>query len=201
MFTNPKRPFVLTPLLLLGICSILLLSSCSRTSSSNARKSNGKQEPKEVPVFKEEEPKVTFSRVDDPVEKLDIPPKLLAKFMQEGCYGKCPEFSLEIFTDGSVHFSGIANTSLIGEYRSEVSKSVLVEFLTLADQIGFYNLADRYPATWQKEMAEFPVLTSFIQYQGRRHTVRNRHDSPVGLIRFEQFIKQSFLDLDWSPRN
>ncbi|MEM6725894.1 MAG: DUF6438 domain-containing protein [Bacteroidota bacterium] len=197
MFTNPKRPFVLTPLFLLGICVIFFVSSCSRTSTGKA---NRNQTETPSPVFNEEIPEVNFSRNDEPVETMDIPPKLLAKFMQEGCYGKCPEYSLEIFTDGSVHFHGIANTKRIGEFKSEVSKSLLVDFLTMADEIGFYDLADRYPATWQKEMPEFPVLTTFIQYQGQRNTVRNRHDSPVDLIRFEQFIKQSFLELDWIPR-
>lgn len=117
--------------------------------------------------------------------------------MREACYGKCPEYVLELFTDGRVQFTGIAHIKPIGVFETYVDKSKLVELLSLAESIRFFDLADQYPASWQAEMSEFPVMTHFIQYQGQRHTIRNRHDSPDGLVRFEQFIEEHFLLLDW----
>lgn len=58
------------------------------------------------------------------------------QFSQESCLGTCPAYDVWIFEDGQLLYEGIANVSLKGTYKTELSEVQLNTLKTLLEDIA-----------------------------------------------------------------
>lgn len=56
------------------------------------------------------------------------------------CFGRCPEFELDISPDGSVHFLGKRNVSEIGARTRKLSHAQMLDLQRSVDHVGFFEL-------------------------------------------------------------
>ena len=66
---------------------------------------------------------------------------------------------MEIFSDGSAFYHGKRFVEKIGNYEFSVSKETLNYILKKADEIGFFELEDKYTAN----ITDLPKTITFIK--------------------------------------
>ena len=69
----------------------------------------------------------------------------ILSYAKTPCFGKCPVFSFEMMSDGTVFYRGRENVDQIGLYTSSVSEEVMEAFKQEAVRVGFFELANIYP--------------------------------------------------------
>ena len=60
-------------------------------------------------------------------KQLNKPNQLLFSIEKGPCFGACPEYKIEVFTNGEAHLKGIRNVEHVGEFKSQIPDSLLDE--------------------------------------------------------------------------
>ena len=89
----------------------------------------------------------------------EIKKELIISLERTPCYGTCPIYKMEIFSDGSAFYHGERFVEKIGNYEFSVSKETLNYILKKADEIGFFELEDKYTAN----ITDLPKTITFIK--------------------------------------
>ena len=58
------------------------------------------------------------------------------------CFGRCPEYAVEIDHDGTVVWHGIANVAMLGTARSRITQAQLRRLAREVDAVRFFELDD-----------------------------------------------------------
>lgn len=102
------------------------------------------------------------------------------------CYGKCPVFTLNLFSDGTVMFEGKMFTEKIGLYQNHISEkeinNLIIEFMN-AD---FFNLEDEYISG----MTDLPTTYLTFTYNSKTKTIKDYYGSPEKLKILENTINR-----------
>lgn len=168
------------------ILSFLLFFSCNRQSA-----------PHEKPLLPVP-PADTLSALDS----LLLPtaePRLLASLKRTPCYGRCPVYEIQFFSNGEAVFNGERNLRRLGIFLARVPESTLRQILEQAGQMDFFELKDEYPAN-SPAIPELPETITFVNNGKKQKTVINYYDAPLPLLRFEQFLDELANGLDWQPK-
>lgn len=67
------------------------------------------------------------------------------------CFGKCTEYTLEVFDNYSAQFNGIRNTPILGEQRLTMSKEEFKELSDLLNYIDIKSLKSNYTVSWSDD--------------------------------------------------
>jgi hypothetical protein len=107
------------------------------------------------------------------------------KMMRTPCFGKCPYYSLEIYSDGRIRYSGIKFTEHQGVYEKNVgaakAREVLREFQT-------YRV-DTCSAEYFNRITDIPGINYTVKMNGKSKEIRNAHFGPA-------FLKDLAKDMD-----
>ena len=122
---------------------------------------------------------------------------VLVKIKRTACYGKCPQYEFTLFSSGLVTYKGIAHSSLIGSFKSKVSKKEIDLILSKANECNYFNFSDKYPVNGN-DIVDFPVCITQLNYNGKTKSIFNRNDAPKELISFEKYLDNFFNSLNWS---
>lgn len=122
---------------------------------------------------------------------------LIAKIKRTGCYGKCPEYEAQVFSNDSVYYIGFEHVAREGRFSSFASKDWIVSILQMASEIDYNNLNDVYPETG-KPIKGLPTTFTMINLAGTEKTVENNYDAPQELMEFEHFFELQLEKLSWS---
>ena len=99
--------------------------------------------------------------------------ELIISLQRTACFGTCPIYKIEIFSDGSGIYTGTRFVKNIGVTRFSLSKTQINLILTQAEAIGFTNMKEDY----SEPSSDLP--TTFIQikknrdYAGASKTLKN----------------------------
>ena len=69
----------------------------------------------------------------------ELKKELIISLQRTPCYGTCPIYKMEIFSDGSAFYHGERFVEKMGNYEFSVSKETLNYILKKADEIGFFE--------------------------------------------------------------
>ncbi len=168
------------------ILFFLLFFSCNRQSA-----------PSEKPPLASP-PADTLSAVDS----LFLPstePRLLASLKRTPCYGRCPVYEIQFFSNGETVFNGERNLKRLGIFLARVPESTLRQILEQAEQADFFELRDEYPESGPA-IPDLPETITFVNNGKKQKTVINYYDAPLPLLRFERFLDEIANGLDWQPK-
>ncbi len=122
---------------------------------------------------------------------------LLASIQRTPCYGNCPHYEIRFFASGYSEYFGYANVEKLGKYETRTDSIVYFQLLQMANDIDYFNMNDFYPVNGN-QITDFPMCISRIKRDSIFKIVYNRNDAPKKLIRFEQYIDELFLGLNWT---
>lgn len=115
--------------------------------------------------------------------------------LQRGvCFGKCPQYSVVLFEDGTVVYTGIANVNKIGVYEFKVEASAVAHIAEIAKITGYFDWAESYE---KMVMTDQPTtITSVQTSDNAKRIVRYGGDpnAPIGLVQIEDSIDKLIAD-------
>jgi hypothetical protein len=91
---------------------------------------------------------------------------------------------MEIFSDGSAFYHGKRFVEKIGNYEFSVSKETLNYILKKADEIGFFELEDKYTAN----ITDLPKTITFIKNGKDNKRITDYYGAPKALKEFESLV-------------
>ncbi len=109
------------------------------------------------------------------------------------CYGKCPVYSVDIYSNGKIIFVGRAFTELEGTYRGQASEEFLKEILNYANRINYFAMETKYD---NENVTDLPSTVTHIYLKSTDHGIYNRYEGPAELTAFENFVHEELMELD-----
>jgi hypothetical protein len=110
--------------------------------------------------------------------------ELIISLQRTACFGTCPIYKIEIFSDGSGIYTGTRFVENIGITEFSLSKTQLNLILTQAEAIGFTNMKGEY----SEPISDLP--TTFIQIKDKK--IRDYTGAPKTLKNLENLIDQMY---------
>ncbi len=110
--------------------------------------------------------------------------KLIISLQKTACFGTCPIYKIEIFSDGSGIYTGTRFVENIGITKFSLSETQLNLILTKAEAIGFTSMKEEY----SEPISDLP--TTFIQIKDKR--IRDYTGAPKTLKNLENLIDQLY---------
>ena len=106
--------------------------------------------------------------------------ELIISLQRTACFGTCPIYKIEIFSDGSGIYTGTRFVENIGITKFSLSEIELNLILTEAEAIGFTNMKEEY----SEPISDLP--TTFIQIKDKK--IRDYVGAPSELRELENLI-------------
>lgn len=125
---------------------------------------------------------------------------LLCEFRRTACYGKCPVFSIKLYSNGKAEYHGVAHIDKIGHYEAFCDPQDFESLFTAAEQANYFVLRSQYP-TDGHQLADLPKTVSYLKRNGLEKRVINSFDAPPDLIQFEKWLDVFFAALTWEKIN
>ena len=110
--------------------------------------------------------------------------ELIISLQRTACFGTCPIYKIEIFSDGSGIYTGTRFVENIGITKFSLSEPQLNLILTQAETIGFTNMEKEY----SEPISDLP--TTFIQIKDKK--IRDYTGAPKTLKNLENLIDQLY---------
>ena len=110
--------------------------------------------------------------------------ELIISLQRTACFGTCPIYKIEIFSDGSGIYTGTRFVENIGVTKFSLSETQLNLILTKAEAIGFTNMKEEY----SEPISDLP--TTFIQIKDKR--IRDYTGAPKTLKNLENLIDKLY---------
>jgi len=110
--------------------------------------------------------------------------ELIISLQRTACFGTCPIYKIEIFSDGSGIYTGTRFVENIGITKFSLSEMQLNLILTKAETIGFTNMRKGY----SEPISDLP--TTFIQIKDKK--IRDYTGAPKTLKNLENLIDQLY---------
>lgn len=83
---------------------------------------------------------------------------IVFEFQTTSCYGTCPVYTMQIFSDGTLTLDGFEHLDKIGHFKSRISIDKLNELILSFDNASFFNLENSY----RSQFKDLP--TKYITY-------------------------------------
>lgn len=110
--------------------------------------------------------------------------ELIISLQRTACFGTCPIYKIEIFSDGSGIYTGTRFVENIGVTKFSLSETQLNLILTKAEAIGFTSMKEEY----SEPISDLP--TTFIQIKDKK--IRDYTGAPKTLKNLENLIDQLY---------
>ncbi len=98
------------------------------------------------------------------------------------CFGNCPAYRVDVFSDGLIVYIGHADTHLKGTYRLPESPELFQRILRLLDENSFHTFRDAYGWTGEgeasvcrEEWTDHPSTVLTLQFANSKKTVHHYH--------------------------
>lgn len=88
------------------------------------------------------------------------------------CFGTCPVYTLTIYADGKVEFSGEKFVNAVGQHVKKISQEKVASILTEADSINFFELNGTYDCF---DSTDSPTAKITITKEGKTKQIVHYH--------------------------
>ena len=109
---------------------------------------------------------------------------LIISLQRGACYGTCPIYKIEVYSDGSGVYTGTQFVENIGIRIFNLSETQINLILTQAESIKFEKMKEEY----SEPISDLP--TTFIQIKDKR--IRDHIGAPEALKNLENLIDQLY---------
>ena len=105
------------------------------------------------------------------------------------CFGDCPIYSAQIYTDGTVVYVGEEYVKTTGERRHKISKESIEALIKEFEKIDYWSLKDEYRTDEQgNSVTDQPTTITSICLNGKKKRVVNYYLAPKKLDALEDRI-------------
>jgi hypothetical protein len=114
---------------------------------------------------------------------------------RDACFGFCPVYSVALFENGTIIYTGVANVDTLGVQIFETDAVAITSIAQRAQSFGYFDWQERYDL---QVMTDQATVTTSIQWEDQyKRIVRYNGDpnAPVGLVWIEDIIDQTVADL------
>ena len=112
--------------------------------------------------------------------------ELIICLQRTACFGTCPIYKIEIYSDGSGTYTGTRFVENIGSSKFQLSKTAVKTILSEAETIGFANMKEEY----SEPISDLP--TTFIQIKDKK--IKDYTGAPKTLKDLENLIDQLYQE-------
>ncbi len=95
-----------------------------------------------------------------------------------GCFGRCPGYSVELYGDGRVIYTGLSYVDVRGKHTYQVSPDAVAKLIEEMRTGDLWSLGGFYDGDRSGDM---PMFTLMLDVGGERHLITDRHGSRVGM--------------------
>lgn len=117
------------------------------------------------------------------------PVEQIIYYNRSACFGTCPSFTFEVFSDGQATYHGRNFVDMIGSYKGKVDLEKTGDIYVLAQDIGYFQLDSVYD---NKMVTDLPGTTTIIFGK----SVMNRYQGP-DLDQLYKALDALIEDTDW----
>ena len=103
--------------------------------------------------------------------------EIIFSYRQTSCFGKCPVYNIEIYSDGLVKYEGKHHVSKKGNYIKHLSDEKIEEMIDLFLASKFFDFEDEYTSP----ITDLPTKYLGFTYDGKSKTIKDYHGSPAEL--------------------
>src|SRR5205085_3979605 len=115
--------------------------------------------------------------------------KILITIKREVCFGSCPIYSAEIYSDGTVVYHGEGNVKVEGEKRHRITNDRVAELIRAFQRINYFSLKDRYEVDENgHSVTDRPTTTTSLSLNGKYKKVVDYYCAPKELLALEDLI-------------
>ncbi len=125
------------------------------------------------------------------------PPYVMVYMSRSYCYGKCPVYRVEIFTDGTIDYIGEANVPRIGHFRARLSREEVDALRQKIHEVGFWDFAPSYPDDGTI-ITDLPTTTIQVRIGDMMKKVLDKHGAPRALKEFEVYVERLLENRKWT---
>jgi len=118
---------------------------------------------------------------------------IVISFERTACFGQCPTFLANFYSDGKVQYHGIDNVENKGHFKGNITSSELEGIYQVALDIGFFSMKDKYDA----QITDVPSQIYFIGMHGDKKKVFSRYNAPPELKKLGEHIDKVLTGIDW----
>jgi len=136
----------------------------------------------------------SFVMKDDGDTPPPLPPSILLHLEKSGCYGSCPNYTIDLYSNGLVVLKGKAHLDYIGTYEYQVKPNFIQQIEQLVNQADFYTLHDRYPKQGQP-LSDLPTTILRAHFGQQLHTVNSNYGRPQRLRALESKLEKKLFNL------
>ncbi len=112
------------------------------------------------------------------------------------CFGACPTYKMTIYHSGKAEYHGEMNVKHIGDFRSQVSQSVMDDIVKNAKEISFMELENVYN---DPNVTDLPSTIIYLHYDQQEKYVTARFNVPDNLQGFIVYLQKVVDSIDWQP--
>lgn len=108
------------------------------------------------------------------------------KMQRTPCYGKCPNYTVEISNNGRVNYFGKMFVDFEGQHYGNISTTDVELIKTKIKEVNFFELKDKYdsPAT------DMPSTIFEATINNQFKKITNRHNGPPELKDLEKLVEE-----------
>ena len=115
--------------------------------------------------------------------------KIIITIEKEACFGSCPVYSAQIYTDGTVLYEGKDFVKVTGKKQHKISEEKVKELVKAFEQIKYFSLKDKYESDENgMSVTDQPTTTTTISLNGKQKKVVNYYCAPKELEELENTI-------------
>lgn len=113
------------------------------------------------------------------------------------CYGTCPVYSVEIFEDGRVKFTGKQFVQVSGERTAAIPKEDVGKLVQNFLRIDYFSLKDMYETDGYEVITDLPTTYTSLRIGGRTKSVEDYAFAPEVLNDLEWEIDRTANTHRW----
>lgn len=122
--------------------------------------------------------------------------KDVAMWMEKGsCLGKCAVYSLKIYKNGQVLYTGKANTDKMGQFYKMIPETEFKEMQTAFEESGFLS----FDSIYVSGVDDFPLITLGMMMSKQRKTIKYKENRPEPLYKLQLKMEKLANSFDWTP--
>ena len=131
-----------------------------------------------------------------------VPPPvyLVASLEKTGCYGNCPVFEAQVFSDGAATYFGQKHAPRTGRFTAKVRPALAMELVKRAEVAGFFGLETLYPTSGRR-VADFPTTIIYVRDGQKERRIEDNFDAPLHLQEFERYFSEWLEKLAWQKQD
>lgn len=120
-------------------------------------------------------------------------PSVVISLQKTQCFGNCPAFKFEIYSDLRAKYSGTAHVEHLGDWSATLTNEQHQNILKEFEESDFFQFDDRY----YQEISDLP--TTYVTYSDgdKVKKVMDYYGAPEKLKQIEAKVEQLIEQLEW----